>query len=109
MESGAGVQFVDLLADIEPQQAHQIVDFVGRPFPVLRGKCEQGQMAHAQFAARLDGSSDRFGARAMAGDPRQPARARPTSVAVHDDGDMDRCGAVLGELVGGFHGSVRLA
>jgi hypothetical protein len=84
------VQFGDFAAQIVPQQAHQRVDLVRRPLPVLRREAEQRQIGNSELACRDQRPAHRVGALAMTRDARQAAGLRPAAVAVHDDRDMPR-------------------
>src|SRR5262249_28486752 len=84
----AAVQLIDFLAQVKPQERHEIVDLAHRALPVFEREAVQGQIGDADRLRALDRLSYRFGATGVSGGARQPTRLRPTPVAVHDDGDV---------------------
>src|SRR5689334_8670509 len=68
----------------------QPVDLRAGTLPVLRRERIQRKHANAEFDACFDDASGVLGARPMTGETRQPAVARPTPVAIHDDGHVMR-------------------
>src|SRR5439155_9914440 len=82
------VERIQLTANVETQQAHQIADLVFGPSPILRRKGIKGQALHPGLACGAQRPARSFGAFAMAGNPRQSPALRPAAVAVHDDGDV---------------------
>jgi len=64
--------------------------FGRRPRPVFRAEGKDGDDADADFAGRADRPPQCLDAAPVAFDTRQPARRRPTAVAIHDDGNMAR-------------------
>src|SRR6266850_782422 len=85
IEEGAELQ-----ADIPLEQHHQRVDLGARPLPVLDRKRIKRQHVDAEPRRRLDDVADRVDAGAMPFDARQVPLRCPSSVAVHDDGDVGR-------------------
>ena len=90
------VDLRDLPAQIQPQQAHEVGDFLCRPLPVLGGEAEHGQVLDPELGGGAHHAAERLGAFAMAGPARQPARLRPPAVAVHDDRDVPGNSAAVG-------------
>jgi len=84
------VNFIELQPQIFSQHAHQGIDFVTRPLPVLSRKRIKSQRAETQPGARVNRSADRFDAGTMSGNSRLTAQRCPTAIAVHDDGDVLR-------------------
>src|SRR5690606_17728410 len=82
------VERLHLLAEIEPQQPHQVVHFRNRPLPVFRREGVKRQERNAKFAAGRDRGAHGIGAAPVACHPRQAARASPAAIAIHDDGDV---------------------
>jgi hypothetical protein len=105
------MQFGQVVADEAPQQTHQIVNLRGRARPVLGAEREDGEDGDAQVPGRADRLAQGLDAAAMPLSARQAARGRPSSIAVHDDGDMTRhreCrqrGSGLGHRHGDFRPS----
>src|SRR5580704_7976605 len=91
-------QLVELVAQIVAQQAHQVVHFVGRPSPVFGREGKQRQHRYAELASAAHDPPHRVGAAPVAGDPRQAARRRPPSIAIHVDGNVvgTRCRIRIG-------------
>ena len=92
----------ELAPDRLGEQVEQAAHLVVGPVPVLGREREDGQRVDTQVEAGLDGPPQRSRAGAVAGQHRQPARARPAGVAVHDDRDGARD---LGQ--GGLDGPLR--
>ena len=78
------------LLQVVAEQTHQVADLPLRAPPVLGREAEQGQVADAQPNRAFRRRLHRLGAAPVPGRPRQSARRRPASVAVHDDGDVQR-------------------
>ncbi len=87
-------QVVHLAGDILLEQPHQRVHLEGGPLPVLLAEGEEGEHAHAGIQRALDHLPHRAHAGVVAQRPRQRPAAGPTAVAVHDDRDVGRDGAV---------------
>ena len=77
---------------LEPQilfeQFHQDIDFASRTFPVLNGERVERQNGNVEPSASLHDFSNGSDPRPVSFDTRQPAPFRPSTIAVHDDGDM---------------------
>lgn len=80
----------EIPSDESLEQAHEVADLVFRPVPVLRRECEQRQVTDADLRRRPYRPADRLYALAVAHGTGQSTRIRPTTVAVHDDGDVSR-------------------
>src|SRR6185503_7148109 len=93
------VELLDLAVERVDEQRHQTSYLVVRTPPVLAREREQRKSRHAALRAELHRRAHGLEARRMPGLARQRAPARPTSVAVHDDGDVTRGGGF------GFAGS----
>src|SRR4029079_18388330 len=82
------VQIGEVATDEAAQQAKQIVDFLARTRPVLRGEAEQSEMGYAELLRGVDRAPYALDALAVAFRARQTALGRPAPLAVHDDRDM---------------------
>jgi hypothetical protein len=71
---------------VEDEQ--QALHFLRRAAPVLGREGVDGQVGDAELDAGGDDPAQILDARAVPGQPRQPARQGPAAVAVHDDGDV---------------------
>jgi hypothetical protein len=83
-------EVVQLALEEEIEQAHQAGHFLRGAFPVFRRERVKREVAHAQLAGGVDDGADRLHAPPVTFEPGQPARLRPTAIAVHDDGDVLR-------------------
>jgi hypothetical protein len=84
------VQLREIAPDETFHQAHQIIDLVGRAFPVLRRKTEDGQKGYLELDRGAHGAAHGFDPLTMTERPGKAALFRPASVAVHDDSDVPR-------------------
>jgi hypothetical protein len=80
---------------------HQERDFVGRTPPILAAEREQGEVLHAQDAARFDHLAYGLDPALVTRDTRQKTLFGPASVTVHDHGDMTRNERRIGDDTGG--------
>jgi hypothetical protein len=80
--------FRDLLLKEIPEQFHQRRDLGTRTFPVFGGERVESQVRNSEFSAGLSHSADRLDPLAVPFDAWKSALLRPTTVAIHDDGDM---------------------
>ena len=83
-------QLRHLPRDVFFQQVHQGGDLGRGPLPVLVREREQGEHFHARLDRPLHNLAHRAHAGAVSQRARQVPLARPTSVAIHDDGDVAR-------------------
>ena len=81
-------QLVHVAAEIGAEQAHQGAHFRLGPFPILARESEQGEIAQLHVAGGANRLAHRVHAREMPGLARQMPLARPTPIAIHDNGDM---------------------
>ncbi len=84
------MQSGDLAIDHLPVQPHQAFDLICRPVPVLGGEGVESELADPGVASRFDHPTHGLRPRPVACDHGEMATARPTAVAVHDDGHMER-------------------
>src|SRR5215475_1866017 len=94
------VELADLLLERRVEELLEDRNLLRGPAPVLGAEREQGEVLHPALRAGPDDRANRLAAAAMPGDPRQQASPRPAPVAVHDDGDVARNRAGLGNDLG---------
>ena len=82
------------------EQLHQERHFFLRPAPVLGAERKQGEVRNSTLDTGLNHGPDRLDAAFVPCHPRQEAATRPAPVAVHDEGDMARHSARLGNGTG---------
>ena len=82
-------QAFDFIRQIKPQQRHQRCDLRLRPAPIVAGKGVECQRSHALLRRGFHHAPDGLDAGFVAAQPRQPPPRRPSSIAVHDDADME--------------------
>ena len=97
------VELLDFLLERHAKQLLQHRDFLFGPAPVLRAERKQGEVLDAALCARAHHRAHRFDAATMAGNARQEALFRPTPVAIHDDGNVPRHDARVGDGLGGAY------
>ena len=89
-----GAQFPGFPRDVFLQQRHEGADLLGRALPVLLAEREEREDLHPGRQRALDHFPHRLHPGLVPQGARQGASAGPAPVAVHDDGDMGRHGAV---------------
>ena len=72
------------------KEAHQEVDFGGRPSPILMREGEQAEERNAKLARSFYYRTNRVFAAPMAFVAAESAPLRPSPVAIHDDSDVAR-------------------
>src|SRR5690349_4581790 len=72
------------------EQAHERLHLKSRTLPVVYTESIEGEVLDPQFNSRFDRGPHRFGAGGMTLPAQLTATARPTAVAVHDDGYVAR-------------------
>ena len=82
--------FLRALRDEVQKKIHEKGNFIGRSLPVFTAEREYGQRVNAMLARAADERSHRLYALTVPRYPRQKTLLRPSSIAVHDDGDMVR-------------------
>src|SRR5438552_7436794 len=82
-------QAFDFAHEIKPQERHQRCDLRSRPAPIVAGEGVERQCSHALLWRGFHDAPDRFDAGFMAAQARQPPSGRPSSIAIHDDADME--------------------
>src|SRR4029453_4538085 len=85
-----GKQRVELEPQIPLQEHHQRVDLGPRALPVLNRKRIQSEDTDPRSSRCFDDVADRIDAGAVPFDAWKMSLSRPSTVAVHDDGDMGR-------------------
>ena len=88
------MQVREIVANEATQQHHQFADLRRRPRPVFRTEGKDRQNFDPKVAGGADGAAQRLNSATMALPAWQTARRRPTSVAIHDDGNMPRHGEI---------------
>src|SRR5690625_1793727 len=79
-----------VVAEIPPQQPHQIDDLGDRPLPVFRGKGKKRQAGELEINGGAYDAPRCFRPPPVPDAPGKPTTRRPTSVAVHNDRDVAR-------------------
>src|SRR5271157_4361279 len=69
---------------------HESIHLFVRASPILSGKGINGQILNSEFNRSADDASQVFGAGFMSSQTRQSTRECPTTVPIHDDGNMTR-------------------
>src|SRR5712691_13317799 len=82
-------QAFDFAREIKPQERHQCCDLRSRPAPIVAGEGVERQRSHALPWRGFHDAPDRFDAGFVAAQARQPPSRRPSSIAIHDDADME--------------------
>ncbi len=82
-------QAFDFARQIKPQQRHQRRDLRSRPAPIVAGEGVERQRSHALLWRGFHDAPDRFDAGFVAAQARQPPSRRPSSIAIHDDADVE--------------------
>src|SRR5690606_12049206 len=83
-------QGVALFDHVLLEQVHEKVEFMLRAFPVFARKTVERKLADVQACGLFGGSTNRSDAMTVTFDARQPLALRPTTVAIHDNGDVAR-------------------
>ncbi len=83
------------------EQEHEALDFVFWAFPIFRRKGVESEEFHPGIGSRLESLAHGFGALFMAGEAREASLACPTTVPIHDDGNMAWDGGMGGRFVQG--------
>src|SRR5712691_10366195 len=78
----------NLFAEIEPQDAHEHIDFRTRAVEVFRRERKQGERLQAEAAARRNDLINRLHSGPMTGITWQIALLCPTAIAIHDNSQM---------------------
>jgi hypothetical protein len=84
------VQIGEVAPDEAAHQAKQVVDLLARAPPILRGEAEEGEMGDAELERCLDRAADALHPLPVTLGARKPPLSGPTTVAIHDDGNMPR-------------------
>ena len=82
------VQFGGFGFEIMDKIFHQRIHFVFWTVPILDGEGVESQVFDAEFAGSANDDASGFRPGAVTFDPRQMALLCPTSVAVHNNGDV---------------------
>ena len=82
------VELLDFLLERADEKLHQHRHFLIGPAPVYAAEREQGEVLDTELDTALNGCAHSFDAAPVACHARQEAVLRPTSVAVHDYGDV---------------------
>ena len=83
-------QLANLAAQGTEEQLHERTDLVGRALPVFAGEGKQGQHLDPLLDADLNHCLYRINTCLVPGNAGHQALARPTVVAIHDDGNVAR-------------------
>jgi hypothetical protein len=86
-----GFEFAHLALQVAAQQGHEAGDFFGRAAPVFGAEGEDGERLDVADRAGTHKGTNAFRAGFVTEDGRQLALLCPTSVAVHDDGQVFEC------------------
>ena len=84
------VHAVDLFLQVGHEQVHEAGDFFFGALPVFGAEGEEAEVGDAHFGAAFDDVTHALGTRRMAQGRRHEALFGPTTVAIHDDGDVLR-------------------
>src|SRR5581483_5072900 len=84
------IQVIQFVVNDAFQDVHQAAHFRLRAAPVFRGEGVDGQDFDAELAAGAQNTAQILHACLVPGQPGHPARLRPPSVAIHDDGKVVR-------------------
>ena len=78
----------DFFAEVNPQDAHEHIDFRRGAVEVFCRERKQGERLHAEAAARGNDLINRLHSGPMTGITWQIALLCPTAIAIHDNGQM---------------------
>jgi hypothetical protein len=82
------VQFPQFSIDDVLEDTHQTAHLFDRPPPVLSGKGVKGEVLDPELNTRLDQTPEILGPCPVASQARQTARNGPSTIPIHNDGDM---------------------
>src|SRR5207237_10869657 len=97
-------QRLQIVEDESPNQPDQVADFGRGPRPVFRAEGKNRQVEDAELVGGANDAAQCLDAAAVTFGARQTAGRSPTSVAVHDDGHMQRAIRTICPLAGGSGG-----
>ena len=79
-----------LLTQSHYEKLHESVHLVGGTLPVFTRKCKNGEMLHAHATRRFGKTPQSLHSAPVAFDAGHKTGFRPSTVAVHNDGDVLR-------------------
>src|SRR5207237_9678981 len=98
-------QRLQIVEDESPNQPDQVADFGRGPRPVFRAEGKNRQVEDAELVGGANDAAQCLDAAAVAFGARQTAGRSPTSVAVHDDGDLPRTTTTICPVAGASGGA----